>query len=320
MKKGGLKIQEGGKYMKKLGIAMVIALIAIAVVAGPVLADGGEASVTCGEITVTDDSPVVGTIITFYGTVTVVANADSQTSWSCYPGSPYGAYAYAESSAWYRITAPDGTITYVEIAPSPKTEEDTGELKFYYYYWEWQADADAGYVYDWHADVYVDQVGEYLAEQGGSAYAYYGHYEQVKVYHGPYPWDWHWEEQFVIDGEFGPETSNCPGKEITSRSGVTAAASYIHPYLVINLPDGSRHFYGSNGWGNPTSQEIAYTDGTWQVEIQGGTAIQMDGSWHDTTYLDVDDQGNVTGRYGAGGSTVAEEIGLSQPITITKVG
>jgi hypothetical protein len=278
--------------MKKLGIALVIALIAIAVVAGPALAwcgGGGDqndasASVDCGEINVTDDSPVVGTTITFSGTVDITASASKRSI--C-------AYAYASSNAWYEIYDPDGTLIFSE------------NQDFDAYDWALfgRASADASQTYNWSQDVYVMLVGDYIAQHGGEAYAENG-----------------WALFCLQIPDDSASASCSSSRTVTSRSGLIASMSYSHPYLVINLPDGSKHFFSDDGWGDPTSQEIVYTDGTWQVDIPDGTGIQLDGAWHRTTYLDVDDQGNVTGRYNAGGSTVATDIGLSQPMTITKVG
>ena len=58
----------------------------------------------------------------------------------------------------------------------------------------------------------------------------------------------------------------------------------------------------------------------WQVEIADGTRIQLDGEWHRKTWVEVDDQGNVICRYGSDGHIIAEEVALSSPITVTKVG
>jgi hypothetical protein len=268
--------------MKKLWIAFAIAMVAVMLIASPALAWGGsgaDADVDCGDIDVTNDSPVIGTTITFYGTVTITAEAYTRG---------LGSMASASSAAYYVIRDPEGNIVAQDF--SNLSDCDLGLFC---------ARADASQIFDWSCDVYINLIGDYIAEHGGSAEAFY---------------------LTVFPTRLGCDCDSCSTSRTVTSSALTAAASHIHPYLVINLPDGSRHFYGSDGWGNPTSREIAYTDGTWQVEIQDGTAIQMDGTWHKTTYLDVDDQGNVTGRYGAGGSTVAEEIGLSQPITITKVG
>ena len=270
--------------MKKLGIAFAIAMAALMIIASPAMAWGGSdanADVDCSDIDVTDDSPVVGTIITFSGTVTIAANSNT---------SHWISTASAWSNAWYTITDPNG----VDIYSGGNFKEDDGT-------WWFGSSADAGQVYDWYQDVYIDIVGDYIAEHGGEAYAEY---------------EW-W--LFFWSGS-GSASADCSSSRTVTSHALTASASYIHPYLVINLPGGSRHFYSSDGWGDPTTQGIVYTDGTWQVEISDGTAIQLDGSWHKTTYLDVDDQGNVTGGYDAGGSTIAEDIGLSQPITITKLG
>ena len=277
--------------MKKLAIALVIALIATVVVAVPTLAWGGggdkndaEASVDCGEINVTDDFPAVGTTITFSGTVDITASASKRSI--C-------AYAYAYSNAWYEIYDPDGILIF-------SGNQDFDD-------WDWAlwgcASADASQTYNWSQDVYVALVGDYIAEHGGEAYAENG-----------------WQILCLKIPDDSASACCSTSRTVTSHSGVVASMSYIHPFLVIELPDGSKHFFSADGWGDPTSQDIVYTDGTWQVEISNGTAVQLDGSWHKTTYIDVDNQGNVTGKYGAGGSIVADDIGLSQPITITKVG
>ena len=284
--------------MKKLVIAFIIALLATAVIAIPAMAWGGgcgdqddaSASVDCGEINVTDDSPVVGTTITFSGTVTIVSTAENNKNYSILGG----ATAYAESNAWYIIYDPEG----VKMAwgNSYMDDESVG-------WWFLDASADASQTYNWSAEIPVELVGDYLAEHGGEAYAEYGH------------WCLFW------DATDGTASASCSvQRTVTSRSGVVASTSYSHPYLVIELPDGSKHFFSSDGWGDPTTEDIVYTDGIWQVEIPDGTGIELDGEWHRTTYLDVDSEGNVTGRYNAGGSTVATDIGLSQPMTITKVG
>jgi hypothetical protein len=278
--------------MKKLAIALLIALIATAVIAIPAMAWGGgcgdqddaSASVDCGEINVTDDSPAVGTTITFSGTVDITSSASKKS---------ISAYAYASSNAWYEIYDPDGTLIFSE-------NQDFDDCDWTLF---GRASADASQTYNWSQDVYVVLVGDYIAQHGGEAYAENG-------------WQILWWQ--ITDDSASASCSI--QRTVTSHSGVVASTSYIHPYLVIGLPDGSKHFFSNDGWGNPTSQDIVYTDGTWQVEIPDGTGIQLDGAWHRTTYLEVDDQGNVTGRYNAGGSTTATDIGLSQPMTITKVG
>jgi hypothetical protein len=280
----------------------------------PALADGesSNVSVDCTDIDVTDDSPAVGTTITFSGTVSITATADAGDT---YPDNEFYPRANAGSKAWYEIYL-DGVLLFDSRSDDPYYDGEIGDVQI-----GWFQDHDGPWVatasqdYEWDYTLLVDLVGEYTAEQFGEAYAYYGHWEYKGCYLHGY-WD------FVEEGGVYPEDPKECSKSVTatSHSGVVASMGYIHPYLVIELPDGSKHFFGKDGWGDPTSQDIVYTDGTWQVEIQDGTIIQLDGTWHKTTYLDVDDQGNVTGRYDAGGSTVAEEIGLSQPITITKVG
>jgi hypothetical protein len=285
--------KKGDKYMKKLWIAFAIAMAALMVITSPALAWGGSdanAEVNCSDVDVTDDSPPVGTTITFSGTVTCTANAYNSKNY-CILGGPT---AGAESTAWVVIKDPEGNIVY--SYSSDKSDSDAG------WWFLCDASANADQVLNWSADVLVDMVGDYVATHGGEAYAEYGH------------WFLFWRS---TDGYASDSCSS--SRTVTSHANMIAL-TYSRPYLVIVLPDGSRHFFGSDGWGNPTTEGIVYTDGTWQVEIQDSTIVQLDGEWHRITYLDVDSQGNVTGRYGAGGSQVAEDIGLSQPITITKVG
>lgn len=99
------------------------------------------------------------------------------------------------------------------------------------------------------------------------------------------------------------------------------------PYLVIQLPaeriiekpDHDKIFFGSAGWGNPTTEDIVFSDGTWQVELEEGTAILLDGEWHKHTILELDSQGQLIGKYGYDGHITAEETLFSKSPTITKL-
>jgi hypothetical protein len=324
--------------MKKLAIALVIALIATAVIAIPAQAWGGgcgdqddaSADVDCGDIGVSDEAPAVGTTIYFYGSVTVVATAYNNHNYS---GSHKGTYAEVDAYVQYTIYDPEGTVIASGIVHSAGDYDDgTGHDNSY---------AHIDETIPWTSDpVLIELVGDYVATQVGHVEAVYGHWEQDKVYedvwvpghweghghhkhwvpgHNESEWTGEWTDpEFIPDGSDADDCSS--SLTVTSRSAVVASTSYSRPYLVIELPDGSKHFFSPDGWGDTTSQDIVYTDGTWQVEIPDGTGIQLDGAWHRTTYLEVDDQGNVTGRYNAGGSTTATDIGLSQPMIITKVG
>jgi len=299
--------------MKKLGMAFVMALLALAFVAGPVLADGGNASVTCSDIDVTDDEPAVGTTITFSGNVDVVSYANySNTSYFSFLDSHK---AYAESSFWYRITDPKGN-NIVEYYSIPITISDPGSWTKGDHWWKpgtYSAEADASYLYSWYYDVDVELVGDYIAEQGGEAYAYYGYWKLQKVSRC------NWEWVFVKDDEFGPEECSA-ARTATAHIAASLSTGRTRPILTVQSPMDSELYFTSDGWGNPTSDVIVYNDGTWQVEIADGTKILLDGEWHRKTWIEVDSQGNVIGRYGSDGHIIAEEIALSSPITITKVG
>ena len=280
--------------MKKLWIAFAIAMAALMIFASPALAWGGsdaDADVDCSDIDVTDDAPFVGSTITFSGTVDITAEANARG---------FISMARANSYAYYEIYDPESNIV------------DEGSS----HAWDWEfgfcsADADAGQTFVWSADVYIDLVGDYVAKHGGSAFAFYFTKRPFRPF------------------RIGADFDSCSvERTVTSRSAVIATMSAIHPYLVIQLPAGgviyekdhAKKFFGSDGWGNPTSDFIVYSDGIWQVEIDDGTVIELDGERHKVTWIGVDDQGNVIGRYGSDGHIIAEEIGLSSPITVTKVG
>jgi len=266
-------------------------MAALMIIASPALAWGGsdaDADVDCSDIDVTDDSPATGTTITFSGNVDITAEAHARGFISA---------AYASSYAYYVIMDPESNI--VAQGFSDSSDLDLGLFR---------ADADASQTFDWSSDVYIDLVGDYVAEHGGSAEASY---------------------LTVFWPDFGYDSDSCMvERTVTSHSGVILAMSRVHPYLVIQLPAGgiiyekdhAKRFFHSDGWSDPTSDVIVYSDGIWQVEIPVGTIIQLDGEWHKVTWIEVDDQGNVIGRYGSDGHIIAEEIAFSQPITITKVG
>jgi hypothetical protein len=304
--------------MKKFLIAFVMALLALAFVAVPVLADGGNASVTCSDITVTDDSPPVGTTITFYGTVTIVANASSTTNY--YRSYGWGSFtdrwavASAESYAWYEIRDPEGNL----VASDSNTESDYDEAwrDWWSGYNTDNAYADAGQTFDWDATVDIDLVGDYTAEQGGTVTVYYGNYSQTAYWTC---WGWVWDEPVpnttILTAESEPSSLT-----VLAHSNAPLSTGRTRPILTVLTPVDSELFFTSDGWGDPTSDVIVHNDGIWQVEIADGTRIMLDGEWHRKTWIEVDDQGNVIGRYGYDGHIIATEIGLSSPIKVTKVG
>jgi len=281
--------------MKKLGIAFAIAMAALMVFASPAFASGGNAnaSVDCSDIDVTDDSPAVGTTITFSGTVDIKANASNCRLFST---------TSASSEAWYTITDPDGNPIYDHIIIGSLSDDDWGLC---------HSSSDASKFYTWSQDIYIDLVGDYIAEHGGTAYAEYG-------------WCFLWWH-----GVDGSACASCSAaRTVTAHQNASLSTARIRPYLVIQLPAGghiylndhSEKFFTTDGWGDPTTEFIVYSDGIWQVEVPAGTIIQLDGTWHDKTWIEVDDQGNVIGRYGSDGHIIAEEIALSNSITVTKVG
>jgi len=273
--------------MKKLWIAFAIAMAALMVFAGPAMAWGGScggsdanAEVECSEIDVTDDTPCVGTTITFSGTVDIKAEAHARG---------LGSMASASSTAYYIIRDPEGNI--VDQGVSDISDCDIGLFS---------ANAYANLPYVWIADVYIALVGDYIAEHGGSAEA---------SYFTLLP--------FRTDCECD---SCSVARTVTAHSNAPLSTGRTRPILTILTSADRELYFTSDGWGDPTTDVIVYNDGIWQVEIADGTVILLDGEWHKKTWVEVDDQGNVICRYGSDGHIIAGEIALSSPITVTKVG
>jgi hypothetical protein len=277
--------------VKKLWIAFAIAMAALMIIASPALAWGGSdanADVECSDIDVTGDTPTVGTTITFSGTVDITAEAHT-----C----GFLSVASADSYAYYVIIDPEGCI--VDQGSCGISDWDIGLFS---------AGADASQIFVWSSDVFIALAGDYIAEHGGSAEAFYGS---------------------LFWPQIGCDCDSClASRTVVAHQGAMLSTARVRPYLVIQLPadgviyqkDHSEKFFTSDGWGDPTSDTIVYTDGIWQVEVADDTIIQLDGQWRDKTWIEVDSQGNVIGRYGSDGHIIAEEIGLSSPITVTKVG
>jgi len=277
--------------MKKLWIAFAIAMAALMVFAGPALAWGGSdanADVDCSEIDVTDETPVVTSSITFSGTVDITAEANARGFIST---------ASASSYAYYVIRDPESNI--VDQGSNDSSDWDLGLFR---------ANADASQTFVWSSLVYIALVGDYVAEHGGSAEASY---------------------LTVFWPGLGCDSDSCMAQRtVIAHPAASLSTARTRPILTVQLPTGgqgylsdhSERFFTSDGWGDPTTDVIVYTDGIWQVEIPVDTIIHLDGEWHRKTWIEIDSQGNVIGRYGSDGHIIAEEIALSQSITITKVG
>jgi hypothetical protein len=322
--------------MKKLWIAFAIAMAALMVFAGPAFAyyppqDGASANVDCDDPDVSDSEPEVGTVVVFSGTVSVNAssynNKDYWDGWYCGGYYVTGAYAYVSGDAFYTIYDPDGAT--VASGGDSWSDFDVGDAWFGY---PWDEDTSASISEDWYweASVLLDIVGDYTVENGGEAYAGYGNWVQW------YKWvPCGWGGTWVPDGdpayyaEGDPAYDSCfAARTVTAHSNAALGTARIRPILTIQLPadgiiyekDHSEQFFTTDGWGDPTTDVIVYSDGIWQVEVPVDTIIHLDGEWHSKTWIEVDDQGNVIGRYGSDGHIIAEEIALSNSITVTKVG
>jgi len=331
-------------YMKKLGIAFAIAMAALMVIASPTFAisppdpDGASADVDCDDPGVDNENPNVGDTVLFYGTVHVDAssfnNKNYDDGYSCPMHSYYitGAYANVFGNAYYTVYAPDGVTVVASGAAnwSDSEEGDTGSIVI----WppiiintgDENVSASISEDWYWETSVLLDTVGDYVVEQGGEASAEYGKWIQ----YGHYNWvgsGWCREWVFVPDGdpvfyaEGDPAYDACfASRTVTALSNAPLSTGRTRPILTVLTPVDRELFFTSDGWGDPTTDGIVHNDGIWQVEIADGTRILLDGEWHKKTWIEVDDQGNVIGRYGSDGHIIATEIGLSSPIKVTRVG
>jgi hypothetical protein len=321
--------------MKKLWIAFIMAVLALSFVAAPAFAwdeQGAYANVDCGEPGATIEDPFVGETVWFFGNVYYDAFAYNHKDYSdgCWYGRRYevGAYVKVDANGHCAVYDPSGTQV-AGYDPSWTTGYimgDTGNTGWPFY---WPDDEDVwGYIWgtwNWAVPVLIEMQGDYTVEQGGDASAEYGAWVQWYKW-VPDPWSWcggDWvpdgDPGFYVEGD--PAYDECfASRTFTAHSNAALATGRTRPILTIELTGDDGVFFPSDGWGLPTTDGIVFSDGVWQVEIADGTKIFLDGEWHRKTWIEVDSQGNVTGKYGYDGHIIAEEIGLSSPIKITKVG
>jgi len=332
--------------MKKFAIAIIIALLALTFVAVPALAwdghdghDGHDeqsasADVWCDGPEVDNENPVVGDVIIFYGTVHVDASAVNEGnydddewhtghgSYKTYYKNETGAYVIINASGYLVVSGPDSAeIDRDDFDWSTDyVVGDTGSHR--------DEDVDADKYDSWYLEVPVtcEVEGDYVAVIYGEASAEYGHWVQTYVKVGGGCCGSHWEPvgpiQYIPDDDYGnPAFASCTeSKTVTALANAPLSTGRVRPILTVLTPVDSELFFTSDGWGDPTSDVIVHNDGTWQVEIADGTKILLDGEWHRHTWIEVDGQGNVIGRYGYDGHIIATDIALSSPITVTKVG
>jgi hypothetical protein len=262
--------------VKKLFIALSVALLALLLVASPVLAYGeATVEVVCSDID-GPDGVKTGSTVYYSGTVSIEATAEA---------SGLVSYAEANSKAWFIVYDPDGNIAY----QGSQAIYDSDAGWFYAY-------ADASQIFDWGQDVYMSVPGTWMITQGGEA--------------------------STLAFTLLPPGYSCSAAEASAEKPVSVKArilgsSYMHPFIIIEFPDKTRHFYMSDGWGEVTTDNIAFSNGGYSVEIAEGTAIQLDGKWRQYTWLEVDAQGNLTFKYNSDGHTTATGVGLSKPIKVT---
>jgi len=139
--------------VKRLFIALSVALLALAFMVSPALAWGEtDTVVSCSDIEVSNPNPVIGAVVTFSGTVDIVSEASA---------SGLGSGAYAGSNAWYCVTDPDGTAAIYDS--NSVTDWGFGFLC---------ANADGSQTFAWSVDVRL-MAGEWMVSQGGFAEAWF---------------------------------------------------------------------------------------------------------------------------------------------------
>jgi hypothetical protein len=320
--------------MKKFWIAFVMALLALAFVAAPALASeppqgGASADVDCDEPGVDNENPNVGDTVLFYGTVWYDISAyNNQNYWDGFDPWTWrfyqtGAYVKLDASGYYFVLDPNSNLV-ADDGFYWSTGYYTGDTGTWYG-WPWDEDVSYsiyGY-WPWEAPVFIDTAGDYTVEHGGDASAEYGEWVQwyrwvPGEYCGGY---WVPDGDPIYYAEGDPAYDRCfAQRTVTAHSNAALATARIRPILTILTSEDSELYFTSDGWGDPTTDDIVYNDGTWQVEVADGTKIQLDGEWHRKTWIEVDDHGNAIFKYGSDGHIIATEIGLSSPITVTKVG
>ena len=89
----------------------------------------------------------------------------------------------------------------------------------------------------------------------------------------------------------------CEAEKYVAYAG--SMYSEAHDMLVIQSPGGSKYFFGSDGYGNPLTEDITFTKRNLTVAIKAGTVITMDGEYQGQTWLIFNADGTYRGAWGA---------------------
>ena len=154
---------KGDNEVKKILMAITLALVLLVAFSIPVFAGGGEdVKVEVSDITIVG-SGWVYSYVTASGTVVVTATAGS------YPANWQWGFAGADGSAYHSVTNPDGVVVAGDSASSSDfafAANPPGPANF-------PADVDASITYTWSETFYVNGVGEWTITHGGDADAYW---------------------------------------------------------------------------------------------------------------------------------------------------
>lgn len=152
---------------KKLGLLItIISLIVLIIPSSVAMASSGDIYIELSDITIDDDTPVVGDTITISGSATITSYAEI-SDWDFISWQP-NVEAYAEASVV--LVKPDSTVAYNYVESD--YDSDSGWL------WE-EIDAQATVVYDWSFDYELDEPGLWNVTQYGYGYFDWEYYEWV---------------------------------------------------------------------------------------------------------------------------------------------
>ena len=137
---------------KKIGIALILALVMVLGLAAPALA-WGEVNVECSDIDA-PDAGYVGSEVTASGTVTITSTSET---------GGFIPVTAAGSDAGFSVTSPDSIA--VAGGSSSVSDADVGLFG---------SASDASQTYNWSSTFTLSQTGDWTVSQGGSAWAYWG--------------------------------------------------------------------------------------------------------------------------------------------------
>jgi hypothetical protein len=140
-------------------VAVIIALMATVIPSTAAAACEGDIYIELSDITIDDETPLVGETITISGSATVTASTGVVNPWASFQ------YAQAFSVVNIVLTDPDSQVAYGDTV-SDFDKDRWGYIKA----------AEATVDYDWSFDYTLDEAGVWSIAQSGYG-SYYWHYK-----------------------------------------------------------------------------------------------------------------------------------------------